>query len=265
MTYQPIVIGSGIAGWRFLQATLDRQVKSFTQSPAHSRQTEYFKETIADIKSAGDLVSDRRLLSVALEAFGLKDDLANTYFVRKILEDGTSAPDALANRLADSRYADFSKAFGFGPNEVVQTTKAGFAEKVLSRFTAQSFEAAVGSQNEAMRISLFARRELSDPSKTSQSDEAGWFRMMAAPPMRRFFETALGFPSAISQLDLDKQLEMFRSKARQTLGTDQFDALREPEMQDKLTNLFLARDQARSFSSSNNAASVALVLLANSV
>lgn len=264
MTYQPIVVGSGVSGWRFLQATLDRQVQSFTQSAVHSRDTEYFRDHITGVGTAEDLVSDRRLLSVALEAFGLKDDLANTYFVRKILEDGTSARDALANKLADSRYADFSKAFGLGPNETSQTASTGFADKILSRYTAQSFEAAVGTQDEAMRISLFARRELSDPSNPSQSDEANWFRMMAAPPMRRFFETALGFPSAISRIDLDKQLEMFRAKARQTLGTDRFDDLRTPDMQERLTNLFLVRDQALSFSPSSNSASVALALLSNS-
>lgn len=263
MTYQPVVIGTGIAGWRFLQATLQRQQHSFASSPTVARETEYFTNGIRSVRSAEDLVSNRRLLSVALGAFGLKDDIDNKYFIRRILEDGTHARDALANRLADPRYAEFSKAFGFGPGEVPKTGTASFADTVVARYQAQAFEEAVGTQDETMRIALFARRELSDTAKTSKSDEAAWFKMMAAPPMRRFFETALGFPSDISKLDLDKQLDMFRSKARQTFGSERFEDLRTREVQEKLTQMFLARDQVLTFSKGNGPASVALTLLRN--
>lgn len=261
MSYQPVVIGTGIAGWRFLQATMERQEASFAASTTIRNDADYFARTIGKIHSAEALVSDRRLLAVALGAFGLGDDIDNRFFLRRILEEGTSARDALANRLADSRYADFSRAFGFGPDETPQTGLPDFSSSIISRFQSQSFEQAVGTQNEAMRVALFTNRELSDPTRMSRSDDAAWFKMMAAPPLRQFFETALGFPSAISQLDLDKQLEMFRAKARQTFGTDRFEDLKSPVMREKMTNLFLARDQALSASKINSPASVALTLL----
>ena len=42
---------------------------------------------------------------MALGAFGLQDDINNRYFIRKILEEGTTNEDALANRFSDTRPA----------------------------------------------------------------------------------------------------------------------------------------------------------------
>ena len=78
------------------------------------RDTDYFAAKIGEIDSAEQLVSDRRLLSVALGAFGLHADIDNKYFIRKVLEDGVLKEDALANRLTDERYKSLTKAFGFG-------------------------------------------------------------------------------------------------------------------------------------------------------
>ena len=80
--FQPVVISSGIAGWQFLQATYDRQVESFNSSAELKRDTDYFEQEIGNIRTAEELVSDRRLLTVALGAFGLEDDINNTYFIR---------------------------------------------------------------------------------------------------------------------------------------------------------------------------------------
>ena len=41
-------------------------------------------------------------------------------------------------------------------------------------------------------------------------DNARWFGMMGNPPLRSVFETAMGLPSSIAQIDLDQQLEQFQ-------------------------------------------------------
>ena len=64
--------------------------------------------------SAADLVADRRLLKVALGAFGLEGEIDKKAFVRKILEEGTADPASLANRLTDKSYYKLAEAFGFG-------------------------------------------------------------------------------------------------------------------------------------------------------
>ncbi len=102
------------------------------KSPVIQRDTDYFLENIGKIDTAEDLVNDRRLLSVALGAFGLDEDIDSKYFIRKVLEDGTLDPEALSNKLADKRYLDFSQAFGFGDYGIPPRTKVSdFATEIV--------------------------------------------------------------------------------------------------------------------------------------
>ena len=107
MTFQPVIPLSGYTGWRFLQRTLATQQATFNDSAPVKRATEQFRERIGGVRTAADLVKDRALLQVALGAFGLDDDIDNTYFVQKVLADGTTSDDALSSKLADKRYAAF--------------------------------------------------------------------------------------------------------------------------------------------------------------
>ena len=125
--FQPVIPIGGLGGWRFLQQTYDNQFKAFTQSTQLQRGSDYFRENIGKVETAEDLVGDRRLLTVALGAFGLQDDINSQFFIRKILEEGTANEDALANRFSDPRYKEMSQAFGFGPGEFLKV-----GEPVLS-------------------------------------------------------------------------------------------------------------------------------------
>ncbi len=261
MTYQPIVPLPGIAGWNFLQNTYDTQFDAFTSSPQIQRDTEYFSENISGITSAEDLIADRRLLSVALGAFGLSEDIDNRAFLQRILEDGTEARDALANRLADDRYAAFSDAFGFGPSQLPQTLFPGFADRIVDLYKAQEFEAAVGTQDESMRIALYAQRELANIANDGGSQDAQWFRIMGQPPLREMMETALGLPESFGQIDIDRQNSEFQDRARQQFGSDVLQDLVEPERLSQITTAYLARAQINSLGTSATSGSIALSLL----
>lgn len=261
MTFQPVVVASGIVGWRFLERTYDTQLDSFTASVQNQRATTYFRENISKVQSAEDLVSDRRLLDVALTAFGLEEDIDNRFFIRKVLEDGTSARDALANRLADDRYTSLSEAFGFGPGETPGTAQPGFVDTLISRFEARSFEAAVGEVDPAMRIALFARRDLPELAGEDSSGRTKWFTVMGEPPLRELFETAFGLPQSFGQLDLEQQLKTFEDRARSVIGDTDVAQFSDPEAMDKLINLYLARSQINQTSGNTSSASIALQLL----
>ncbi len=261
MTYQPIVPLPGIAGWNFLQNTYDTQFEAFTSSPQIHRETEYFSENISGITSAEDLIADRRLLSVALGAFGLSEDVDNRAFIQRILEDGTEARDALANRLADDRYAAFSDAFGFGPNQLPQTVFPGFADRIVGLYEAQEFEAAVGTEDESMRIALYAQRELANIAGDGGSQDAQWFRIMGQPPLRQMMETALGLPESFGQIDIDRQNSELQDRARQQFGSDQLQELVKPDRLSQITTAYLARAQINSLGASATSGSIALSLL----
>lgn len=261
MTYQPVVIGSGIMGWRFIERTYDAQFEAFSKSPSFERDTDYFKENISTIKSAEDLVSDRRLLRVALSAFGLKDDLNNRYFIQKILEDGTTANSALANRLADDRYSKFSQAFGFGPGETIKTGNSFEMSGVLDRHKAQEFEIAVGNVDETMRIALSAQHELVNLANSGKGEDAMWFNVMGTPPLRSFFETALGLPKFFGRIDIDRQLVVFQDRMDQLTGKSSVAQFQRVEFLEKITNAFLARSQIGNLGAGNSASSNAVLLL----
>ena len=137
MNFQPVLPLGGYSGWLFLERTADAQRETFSESAAIVRVTDAFRERIGDITSAADLVADRELLSVALGAFGLDDDINSKAFIETILEEGTSDSGALANRLSDSRYADFSAAFGFGETELTRTGLSTFPDEIIERYEAE--------------------------------------------------------------------------------------------------------------------------------
>ena len=96
MTYQPVLPLSGYAGWALLNRTIAVQTAAFNKSPEITRDTDYFAANISKVTTAEDLVKDRRLLRVALGAFGLDDDINNKAFIQKVLSDGSLNADALA-------------------------------------------------------------------------------------------------------------------------------------------------------------------------
>lgn len=243
MTFQPVLPAGGLVGWRFLQRTYDAQNETFQKSPAFQRDTDYFRENIKSATTAEDLVSDRRLLRVALGAFGLQDDIDSKAFIQKILESPMDDSDALANRLADDRYAKFSQAFRFGEVGLPSTQITTFADEVVGKYLDQQFELAIGTQDDSMRVALYAERELATVSQEGGSAEAQWFTVMGTPPLRELMEKALGLPTAFGQLDIDKQGDVFREKSRVAFGTDDIGELSQGDTLQKVIQTYLVRSQ----------------------
>lgn len=260
MAFQPVIPMGGLVGWVFLNRTLERQSAAFEAAPETTRDTAYFAEKIGEIDTAEQLVSDRRLLRVALGAFGLQDDIDNRFFVRKILEEGTINPDAFANRMSDERYKAFSKAFGFGDFSVPRTKLSYFADEIIGLYRDRSFEAAVGEQDETLRLALNAKRELAEISSDSGSEDTKWFRVMGNAPLRKVFETAFGLPSGFGQLDLDQQLETFRDTAGRQLGNGEIAQFTDETAVEKLVQRFLVRAQVAG-TQTTTAGTIALTLL----
>ncbi|MHA6327113.1 DUF1217 domain-containing protein [Roseivivax sp. CAU 1753] len=260
MTFLPVVIGSGLSGWAFLKATREAQEQAFNKSAEVARATSHFQEKIGDVTSAQDLVSDRSMRLVALQAFGLQDDVDNVYFVKRILEGGTSESDALANRLADDRYRAFSAAFGFGEPLPPKTSNPSLAGDIVERYKSQSFELAVGTQDESLRLGLFFERSLPELVAKGSANDTAWFEIMGTPPLRQVFETALGLPQSFGQLDIDFQLEALKDKARDRFGTDLVSDLVKPEIQDKIIQSYLLRDQLNTGLSVSGAQTALLLL-----
>lgn len=258
--FQPILPTTGYVGWKFLERTLSTQQKSFAESQPVVRATDNFRDKISTIKTAQDLVQNRELLSVALGAFGLDDDIDNKFFIQKILQDGTVAPDSIANRLADKSYAALSSAFGFGDPGGPFTNLSNFADRIIAKYEKKQFERAVGDQSTDMRLALSIKEGLNDITDQSKGENARWFSVMGSTPMRTIFETALGLPTSMAQIDLDKQLSNFRDRAERVFGVNKVSDFQEPQMQEKLLRMYLIRSEANA-STALTSGGIALSLL----
>lgn len=260
MTFAPIISGSGYAGWAFLKRTMSSQQAAFNKSPEIKRDADYFRAKIASIKTADQLVSDRRLLKVALGAFGLDNDIDSKAFIKKVLTDGTLKTGALANKLADKQYQKFSAAFGFGDFTTPRTQLSDFADQIINAYQARQFETAVGAQDDDLRLALNAERELSTLAAKTSSENSKWFTVMGSTPLRRVFEMALGLPKSLASLDIDQQLSVFKDKAEANFGADTISQFKDPAVREKLVRRFTVRAQAEAMASQSGGGAAVMML-----
>lgn len=244
MSFQPVIPMGGYSGWRFLQRTSDQQRAVHANDAQTQREISHFKSSISGHTNAEDLVADRTSLKVALGAFGLEDDLGNRFFIRKILEGGTTETGALATRLADQRYRNLADAFGYGPLSVPGALVDGFADDITQSYLERQFEADVGEQDPDLRLALNLNRALPELASSESSPDTQWFSIMGQPPLRKVFETAFGLPPSFASLDLDQQLGVFRERANSFFGSGEVAQFSQPEALEDLTRLFLVRAQA---------------------
>lgn len=244
MSFQPVVPAGAYSGWTFLRRTLVEQKAAFAASAEMQRDEAYFRAKIGSVSTAEDLVEDRRLLKVALGAYGLDADIDAKYFIRRVLEEGTLQEGALSLRLADTHYREFAAGFGFGDYAVPNAKLSDFADDLLSAYETRQFEAAVGNRSDTMRLALNAEREVAALAGRSTSEDAKWYSVMASEPLRAVFQGALGLPSSLAAIDIDQQLGVFKQKASSCFGNDTVSQFAEPDALEKLIRTYLLRSEA---------------------
>lgn len=262
MSFTPQIPLAGLAGWRFLERTQASQQAAFEKGPALQREIDYFRENIGKVASAEELVADRRLLKVALGAFGLEGEVDKKAFVRRILEGGVDDPSSLANRLTEPGFKKLAAAFGFGDAGGARTGEAGFGEKIASDYRTRAFEAAVGETNNDMRLALNFRREIAE---LAQGETGGsWYKAIGSSRLREVFEKAYGLPASFGQLDVDRQRDILRDKTSAMFGTADLTAFADPANVEKVIDRFLVRAQIEAGPSLTAPGAAALTLLRNS-
>lgn len=260
MTFVPMIPSGGNAGLAYLNRTREAQQSAFDTSGRIPHDVEYFKENIGKVDTVDDLMSDHRLLTVALGAFGLDEDINSKFFIRKALSEGSLSPDAFANKLSDKRYLALTKAFGFDLS-TPRSKVSDFADKITAQYTERQFEIAVGEQNVDLRMALSFERELASALKQSDKENAQWFTIMASPPLRKVFDGAFNLPTAFGTLDVDRQLDIYKDKAEAYFGTSSPEDFLKPEKQDELMRRFLVQSELQAGMSMNSTGSIALTLL----
>ena len=262
MSFQPQIPLAGIAGWRFLERTQAAQQAAFEKGPDLARELAYFAEKIATVETAAELVADRRLLKVALGAFGLEAEIDKKAFVRKALEEGTTDPRAFANRLTDPAWRKLAAAFGFGNPGGARTADAGFAGRIAAAYKTRAFEAAVGEADNDMRLAMHFRREMAELSKGEEA--SSWYLVLGSKPLREVFEKAFGLPTQFGQIDVDQPARHpAPTRPPALFGADNLAAFQDPEASRRSSPASSPAPRSRPASPPTTPGAGALTLLQN--
>lgn len=262
MTFTPALPFSGFGGWTVLKRTTQAQQTAYNAQPQVKRDVEYFRENIAKVRTPDELIADRRLLRVALGAFGLESDINNKAFIRKVLAEGTLTDGAFANRLANKQYEKLSAAFGFGNFTTPGNVLSDFADRMVAQFQQRGFEAAVGTQNDTFRLAMNLERELPALAKRQGSEDLLWLTVLGNAPLRSVFQTVFGLPNSFSAINLDKQMDTLKARASATFGSSSIRQFSDPDKLADLVRQFLVRADIAA-GSPNIRGSAALTLLQN--
>ena len=90
---------------------LSRYQTMTAAEPAVKTATAYYEANIGSVKSISDLVGNYRLLSYALNAYGLGDQINAKGLITKVLEGGVSNPKSLANTLPNCAMEGVRRGF----------------------------------------------------------------------------------------------------------------------------------------------------------
>lgn len=174
------------------------------RQPQIAREVDYYLAKIGNVKTADEFVADRRLVSVALTAFGIGNMVYAKAFVRKLVAEGTDDRNAFANRLADQRYLEFAKTFDFKRYGGATTAFAAAQKGVADKYIRQNLETQAGSSNEGVRLALYFERHAPNLESVSA--------VLADKAMTQVVRTMLGLPETFSLYGIDKQISILERR-----------------------------------------------------
>jgi hypothetical protein len=259
--FQPVIPLTGNSGWKFLEATYDRQLKSYTDSPQMRNDRDYLVEKFSQPVAVEDLMKDTRLLRVSLTAFGLEGEEWKRGFIDKVLTEVADPESTFLSRLNNPSYTAFAEAMA--PVDGMITLSPAAVSDMATQFEAASFEAAVGEVDDNMRISLNFKSEIGNIAGSSSSESAKIYRMLANVPVRTLLEGAMNLPEDIRKLPIERQAEIFKERLQSTFGISDISELGSPEIVDKAIQRFHVMQSIKEGASNYSPASAALTILGN--
>ncbi len=202
---------------------LSRYQAMTAAEPAVKTATAYYEANIGSVKSISDLVGNYRLLSYALNAYGLGDQINATGLITKVLEGGVSNPKSLANTLPNSQWKAFAAAFNFVDSGATPPSSTGAVATTTSDYVEQQLESDQGSQNVGVQLALYFQRVA--PTVTSEEG------ILADTNLLEVAGTIMGLsPTAASDLQPQTLSELMplsdlQDPAKLTQLTERFTAM----------------------------------------
>lgn len=221
--------GSSLTAHNVLIKKIDYYRALFMKQPEVQREVDYFKKTIGTIKSSQELVDNQRLLKFVLTGFGLESQTFAKAMIRKMLDQSTLDPKSMVNQMIDRRYRDFAKFMSMDTKGTANFGDAEWVTQATNGYLTAAFELEVGETNPNLRLALYFDRRA--PTLTS------WYQVLGDKALAEVARGISGFSSSTAQIDVDKQVDMFKQKIDMADFAD-------PAKRSKMIQKFLARADA---------------------
>jgi hypothetical protein len=167
--------------------------------PAVKSATAYYEANIGSVTSVRDFVDNYQLLSYALDAYGLGDEINAKALITQVLEGGVSNPNSLANTLTNSNWRAFAAAFNFADGGS-SVSSASAVKTTASDYVEQQLESDQGAQNGVgVQLALYFQRVA--PTVTSE------YGILADPNLLEVAQTIFGLSPATSAENIDTQAQ----------------------------------------------------------
>jgi Protein of unknown function (DUF1217) len=167
--------------------------------PAVKSATAYYQANIGKVTSIQDFVGNYRLLSYALDAYGLGDQVDSTALITKVLEGGVSDPKSLANTLSNSNWKAFAAAFDFVGKGASSVSSASAVQTTTGDYVEQQLESDQGAQDVGVQLALYFQRVA--PTVTSE------YGILADPSLLEVAQTIFGMSPETSATNIDVQAQ----------------------------------------------------------
>ena len=176
---------------------LARYQSMVADQPAVKTASEYYAANIGKVTSIKDFVSNYRLLSYALDAYGLGDQVNSTALVTQVLEGGVSSSKSLANTLSNPNWAKFAAAFNFAADGASSISTASAIKTTTSAYVEQNLETDEGEQDPGVQLALYFERVA--PTESSGLD------IMGDENLLDVVQTIFGLPPETTGTNIDDE------------------------------------------------------------
>ena len=228
----PISASSSLLGLKIADATKDTQIETIKNTAQHGRAIETFLERIGDVETVDQLVDDYELYTFVMKAFDLEDQIFGKAMIKSILKSDIEDDESLINKLTDSRFKDLYEVMGFGNGGTtnINTLLPTWQNEMVDRYTNTIFVNNQADQNETVATALEFRAKAADVQNP--------FDILKDREMASFMRTALGFPAAMAQVDIDRQAKFIEEAY-------DLSKLHDPEEVEKLIKRFTIISDAK--------------------
>ena len=129
-----------------------------SDDPTVKGATKYYEANIGKVSTIDQFVSNYRLLSYALDAYGLGKYVNDKALVKKVLEGGTTSSKALANTLTNPNWKTFANAFNFSATGSSSPTSSASVATTTSDYVEQQLEENEGNSDQGVQLALYFKR-----------------------------------------------------------------------------------------------------------